>query len=491
MSFLNKLLTYFNINEDEYFELNKKVNEGDILFYKTINDIEIAKNLILETINNKKKILICGNCDIDGILSISIIINTFKILNFKPDYYLIIYDDFNVLINEKYSLIIFIGNVIKKINKNLNNNTNIIVINNKKNNNFPLKCNAYLKYKNEEMNLTTNNSIISFYLSYALLNKINTYFISLTAISIIANMLSIKKNENRNIVKLAIKYLNKYKFYKFNLISGEIKYDENIIKLKIIPKINAVIKIDQKKIDTLIDYFTSDNYCELIKIRDYLIDINEKKKKIITDTIDELKIDEDKKYIFMEINIFYNLIGLAANRLLNIFNKPICIFTKKDIDIIYCSIRIKNNFNIDFLFEKIKKICITIYLRKFAIDITLKNSDIEILEKEFINYVNKQFITNKYIEINLNEINFENYHLIKTLSPFGENWEEPIFILKNINTNNFKKINNKILLMNINDKIRIIKFNFKDDILSDNINLIGKIKMLRFKNKEIINFIIE
>ena len=78
MNFKEKILQYYHLNEEEFNELTKPLNELELPVFNAPPDMEKIKERIFNAIKNKEKIIIYGDYDCDGITSTSIMFQTFK-----------------------------------------------------------------------------------------------------------------------------------------------------------------------------------------------------------------------------------------------------------------------------------------------------------------------------------------------------------------------------------------------------------------------------
>ena len=60
-SFLNKLLAYYNLSEEDFATLSKPIEDIKLLDPNSISEMEKIKNRILKAINNKEKIIVYGD----------------------------------------------------------------------------------------------------------------------------------------------------------------------------------------------------------------------------------------------------------------------------------------------------------------------------------------------------------------------------------------------------------------------------------------------
>lgn len=88
MNFKEKILKYYSLTEEDYQKLIVPVNELKLPAPSLFNDMEKAKNIIFNAIDNKEKIVIYGDYDCDGIMATSILVKCFDMLNYRVGYYI-------------------------------------------------------------------------------------------------------------------------------------------------------------------------------------------------------------------------------------------------------------------------------------------------------------------------------------------------------------------------------------------------------------------
>ncbi|MCQ2792641.1 MAG: DHH family phosphoesterase [Bacilli bacterium] len=506
MNFLDKLLDYYNISLKEYNELKADASLANVPSFNVFENMDIVKDKILEAIKNKRKILIYGDYDADGILATSILVQTFKKLKYEVDYYVPSrYLDGYGITAEKvikakekgYDLIITVDNGVvayEAIKKAKEIGIDMIITDHHEYEKEITEF-LYLHPKKSKLKCTTSGAMVAFYLSTALLYEIDPYLLTLGATSILSDVMPLIK-ENRDVVKLAIKYLNKYKFDKFNLLSDTFSYDETTLALKVIPKINAVGRIETKKeVNLLVKYFTSDSYQELVKIREYLNNVNERRKSLTLEITDNLKITETDAVV-LKLDILSGLSGLIANRILSNNNLPVCIFSSEVIDgNIRGSIRSRNGFDVIKFINLNKNLFMEYGGHELAAGVVIKESNFNEFKDAFIKYAQ----TNKFIPdpdnilIGEDEINQNNYDIIRSFAPFGNQWREPTFLLKDMQVSRIEKVGNlnQHLSILLNNKNKVIGFNFPFHTLTNSsVDLIGKIKLNKYKNNVTANFLL-
>ena len=507
MEFLDKLLDYYNISKRDYEELTRDPSLADVPSFNVFEKMNEVKERILLAIKNKEKILIYGDYDADGILATSILVYTFRKLKHEVDYYIPsryldgygINQEKVIQAKEKaYQLIITVDNgivALDALKKAKELKIDMIITDHHEFKDDPLDF-LYLHPKKSKLKVTTSGAMVAFYLATALLYEIDPYLLTLGATSILSDVMPMKE-ENRQIVKLALKYLNKYKFDKYKLLSGETSFDETTLTLNVIPKINAVGRIETKKeANILVKYFTSDSYHDLVKIREYVNNVNEKRKQMSLDVVKDLKVSE-KDAIVMKLDILTGLSGLIASRLISNYNLPVCIFSSEAKDgNIRGSIRSKNGFSVTKFFELNKNLLIESGGHELAGGVVIKENDFDQFKEAFIKFANEnKFILAKdNINIKEEEITLENYETMRSFAPFGNGWKEPTFILKGIDVNRINKVgmNQEHLSILLNNKNKVIGFRFPfDTLVNPTVDLTGVLRLNKYKDFVTVNFLLQ
>ncbi|MCQ2794608.1 MAG: DHH family phosphoesterase [Bacilli bacterium] len=507
MEFIDKLLDYYNISRRDYEELTRDASLADVPSFNVFDNINEVKERILLAIKNKERILIYGDYDADGILATSILVNTFKKLKHEVDYYIPsryldgygITEEKVIQAKEKgYQLIITVDNgivALAALKKAKELNLEMIITDHHEFTEPPLDF-LSLHPKRSKLKVTTSGAMVAFYLSTALLYEIDPYLLTLGATSILSDVMPMKE-ENRQIVKLALKYLNKYKFDKFKLLSGETSFDETTLTLNMIPKINAVGRIETKKeVNILVKYFTTDSYHDLVKIREYVNNINEKRKQMSLDIVKNLQIAEQDAVV-IKLDILSGLSGLIASRVIANNNLPVCIFSSEVINgNIRGSIRSKHGFSVTKFFELNQSMLLEHGGHELAGGVVIKEGDFDKFKEAFINFAkNNKFIpAQDNIPIKEEEINLRNYEIMRSFAPFGNDWREPIFVLKDVDVNRINKVgpNQEHLSILLNNKNKVIGFRYPfNTLVNPTVDLTGVLRLNKYKDFVTVNFLLQ
>ena len=122
---------------------------------------------------------------------------------------------------------------------------------------------------------------ICYFLSKALLACEDEICMSLAGIATVADVMPLIE-QNKLLVTKAINYLNTKKYTAINCLnSNNKKYDENLLGMTIIPKLNSIGRICKgNTANKLVNFLTSNNIQEIKKGAQFIEKTNEERKKM-------------------------------------------------------------------------------------------------------------------------------------------------------------------------------------------------------------------
>lgn len=486
---LNTILDYNNILNLDL--LNKKNYPYDYTYNKEF----------IEMIDKHRNISIIGDYDCDGICATSIMYLFLKRLG-KEVYYIIgnrVVDGYgmntnliNQAINNKSSLIITVDNGInaKEEVEYANSNgievivtdhhlssgemPNCLIFNPHYDDNIVFKdvCGAFVAF-----------SLVHSYFRYK--NSVDKEFLEnlyeLSALATISDVMPLY-DINRLIVNNLVKSINykKIKNRGIKLLSDTFELTKNgfitamDISFSIIPVINASGRLDDASF--VVNLFIGDETKELV---DEIISINNKRKSLTSEAMENLRIDYNENIIVSLIeDISEGLLGILSGKILNQTKKPTFIFTKTN-DLIKGSGRSLENFD---LHETIKNMNLDFNNfggHKRAIGLSFSSMDEYFrFKKEVQNFSVPEPIT-YFISYNFKSF-YDVYKVINSLEPIGEGIKIPYFYIegdvKDINIINGKHTSFKIYINN-----RYEKFIYFNNVLySGRYRLLFEIKKTNY-----------
>ena len=491
MDFREKLLNYYKLSEEEFLELTHEVNVNDLPDFRHIKGIDKVKTRIFDAIKNNEKIIIYGDYDCDGVCSTSIMVKTFEKLHYNVSYYIPIrYSDgygLNVTNVEKiykagFKLIITVDNGISQneaIDKANKLGMDVIVIDHHEAPDVQVNAFGIIHpIISEISDIYGCGGFMSLIVSAALLEGYDPYLVTLGGLSTISDMMELRKF-NRVVVKLALENLKKERYKALvSLIDSPI-ITEKTFGLEIAPKINAIGRlVEDKNVNLLVKFLTSENEDEIFKLSSWIKNTNELRKTLTKEACDALPKDLlCKEGIVLNLDIKEGLIGLIANRLLNEYNVPSIVFTNDSIDenFLKGSIRSKEGFNVQKAFESLSKYLVAGGGHALAGGLTIKKDDFANFKDDFLKLCKEHKFTKEEppsVEINLQDINFKNYEILREFSPFGMGFQEPLFCVKNMPTKTLQFISGgKHLSTPISINSKLLGFNISESNIKSHLSV--------------------
>lgn len=511
-TFLDKLLEYYEMSIDDYNKLCEEVTFSNVPNLSFFNSATASKDCLKKHIENNDLIAVYGDYDADGILATSILVYTFKYLKFKnylyyiptreEDGYGITKSFVEKCIKDNVKLIITVDNGIcakETLDYAISNGIDVIIADHHEFDKESLPNTPYIIHPSfsEKPEVICSGGFTSYILASGLLEKENPYILSLAGISIITDMMPLI-DYNKKVVKLALKFINEYKFAPICYLNEFEHIDENSISSSIGPKINSYGRImTNREINEIVEFFMSKNP-DLIEERGAKInEINALRKEKSQTTFDLSEFENENANVILA-DIPEGIMGLSANRLLNSTNKLsiVCAINDEKNGIIKGSGRSKEGISLLKLLEENSDILLNYGGHDLSGGLTIKKENFDEFKKRVFAYTkDKVFIEKpkKLIKINETEITYENYQILENFGPFGEKNKKPEFLVQDfpVRSLNYSK-NNLHIYTKINKDGTIIMFNYNPDDLKDKkiISFEGTFALNVFKNVYSTKFVI-
>jgi len=220
-------------------------------------------------------------------------------------------------------------------------------------------------------------------------------------------------------------------------------FNETSISFVIAPLLNALGRLDNA--EPIVENFLSTNIQETRIFSNILDNLNEKRKLItdqITDaalvTIRKQRIDSGNSIILYNTDWHPGVLGIVANRLVDVFNQPVILLTGSVDKLVRGSGRSIEGVNLIEAISKSSQILNHYGGHAMAAGLSLSYENLETFKKEFNRSVQQQlseknisldFVVDGYIEINQISMDFINE--LEILSPFGPGNPRFVFGCKN------------------------------------------------------------
>tara|TARA_B110001452_G_scaffold120146_1_gene99717 strand:- start:46 stop:1740 length:1695 start_codon:yes stop_codon:yes gene_type:complete len=480
---VSKLVISRNFDDIELNSIDSNLQLNNVFFKN--EDFEKSIKVVNEAINNKEKICILGDYDVDGSVATALFIRFFDSINHPFFYYIPDREKdgygaskklFQKLVLKKPKLIILVdcGSTSNEAINFLNdNNINSLIIDHHEINRpfpeanmiiNPKKNNGYIKY-----DYFCATTLVYFFLDL-LSKKINTKFkisdfLIYVLLATVCDVMPLRKL-NRLIALSALKNFDINKNMALNVLfslnNKSNKLNINDLGYLIGPILNAGGRLGKSNFAS--DLLSSNNL-EVVNIKSKeLIRLNNKRKEIEKLTLDEIdfqKIENEKKDVIIYYNPSINegLIGIIAARLKDYFNKPAIVITHS-ANILKGSARSVYNYNIGRAIKNSldKKIIISGGGHNMAAGLTIKKNNLD----NFKDFILKDFLRNissinnvfSYdAEISSQAINQDFYTDIKKLAPFGTGNPNPTFLFKDFKVIKINVLKNNHLSVVLKSKV--------------------------------------
>ena len=459
-----------------------------------MEDMKSATDRIKEAINNKEKILIYGDYDVDGVASTALLTNflrqrTNNIFPYIPDRetegYGVSVNGIKKAIKKQVSLIISIDCGIKafqEVEYAKKNNIDFIICDHHLPESEIPNAIAVLDPKRVDCNYPFKELCgcgIGFKLIQALSLEwemdtqqlIN--YLDLVSLATVADQVPLY-DENRIITYLGLEQINKKPRPGIKALLSDFKGDEistSTLVFKLSPKVNAAGRM--KHATLALELLMCEKLEHTVNLSEQISSINierrEQDKKTTEEALIQIKEKEEESFsstVVHNENWHPGIIGIVASRLIEKYYKPTIVLTKKGQYYIG-SARSINGFDIYKALKKCSNLLEQFGGHKYAAGLKLHESKLKLFRSEFEKFSNKNISEKQKIktliydlEISLSDLNFKFFKIIKQMEPFGPNNPKPIFCSRNcVTTSQTRAVgnDNKHLQLFIKSKNKIYK----------------------------------
>lgn len=529
---LNKLLSTIlvnrNITKEEDIRLFLKPTRKDFHNPFLIKDMEKAVERIIKAIEQKEKVTIYGDYDVDGITSITVLKSFLQdrgleVENYIPNRleegYGLNKQAIDSIVQNGCQLMITVDcgiSAIEEIDYANSLGIEIIVTDHHEAGAELPKALAVIDNKRKDSEYPFRELAgvgVVFKLIQAIGIKLElpeeSYlkYLDIVCIGTISDIVPLV-NENRVIAKLGLMLIRQTKNIGLKSIlqsSGYSKIDSNTISFGVAPRINACGRMG--KADQALKLFLSKNLNEVTQLTKELNEYNqvrqETEKQIFESALKQIKqehLDKNNSIIVGGENWHHGVIGIVSSKITEMYFKPSILLSFEEDGIGKGSGRSIPGFD---LHEALMKCLNTI--EKFgghsmAIGITVKKENFNKFKQEF-EEIAKQANVSEIVpiiqidaKIDLNEISKEMVESLKELEPFGEGNKMPIFAFKNLKIDSIRALSEgkhlKLTLKNNNTIINAIGFNLghlsEEYRIGDKVDVAGVLEINSFNGVDAI-----
>ena len=545
---------YYIINEEKVNEIQEKYNINKLLAIILANreiediktyleptrydfhnpyempDMEKAVERILKAIDNKEKIIIFGDYDVDGITSITVLKSFFKDLEIEVGEYIpnrlnegygLNKDAIKKIADEEYNLMITVDCGITGIDeveyaKELGIET-IVTDHHEPGESLPNAI-AVVDCKRKDNTYPFRELAgvgVAFKLCQAISQKLNLdekqylKYLDIVALGTISDIVPLK-DENRVITKLGLMLLKQTKncgLISLLNIAGYRKIDSTAISFGVAPRINACGRMGcaNEALELLLSSNMRDASEKARNIAKYNNDRQNYEKIIYDEAIKQIEkenIENLNSIVLGGDNWHHGVVGIVASKITDLYYKPcllVCFENGEDIG--RGSGRSIPGFDLHEALTECKDILDGFGGHSMAVGLSIKKDNMPLLKERFEEISKKanieEMIPSLKIDsaINIDNVNKEMVESLELLEPIGEGNKMPIFAFKNLKIDSIRALSEgkhlKLTLKsNNNTYINAIGFNLgylvNEFIIGDKIDLAGNIEINSFNGTDSI-----
>jgi len=528
---INKLLATIlynrNIIEDEQIKTFLNPTRNDFHNPYLMPDMEKAVNRIEKAIQNKEKIIIYGDYDVDGITSITVLkkflldrgvqVDTY-IPNRLNEGYGLNKQAINKIVSEKYDLMITVDCGISGIEEIEYANSlglQTIITDHHEPGDILPNAVAVVDAKRKD-NKYPFNQLAGVGVVFKLIQAISQKFeleekeylkyLDIVAVGTISDIVPLV-DENRVITKLGLKLVEVTKnigLKSLLAVAGYRKVDSTAISFGLAPRINACGRLGNAQL--ALQLFLTENEKEAYEISNKLNEYNKErqdKEKLIFDQAVE-KIEKEKKQkiekqviVLGDERWHHGVIGIVSSKITDMYFKPsilICFEGEEGKG----SGRSIPGFDLYSALSNCNKYIDRYGGHSMAIGISVQKNNFENFKKEFEEYAQNSNISDIIPiiqidgEITLKDIDISSVSELKLLEPFGEANKMPLFLFRNLKIKSIRTLSEgkhiKLSLKEDNFVIDAIGFNLgnlaEEYRIGDKIDVVGSLEINQFNGIE-------
>ncbi len=516
---INELLARILLNRN--IDTDEKINKFLYPKLEDLNDPYLFKGMdnavdrILKAVDNKEKITIYGDYDVDGITSITVLKKFLDEIGANVDYYLPNRLSEGYGLNNKAletikargtQLLITVDCGISAYNeieyaKSIG--FDVIVTDHHECPEVLPEAIAVIDAKCPDNTYPFNSLAgvgVSFKVVQAICMKLNKpaedylKYLDIVCLGTVADIVPLIE-ENRVIVKYGLEYIKNTKNVGLKALietSGYKSIDSSAISFGLAPRINACGRMGQAEL--ALDMLLTENTEEAMKIAEHLQVMNRERQEVekvimedAVNIIEENKLYNDNVIVVGDENWHHGVIGIVASKITETYYKPSVLICFEG-DEGKGSGRSVDGFDLHEALSACGDKLLKYGGHEMAIGLTLKKEEFDNFRNAIIDFSKDKLPEDlmpvvKYdAEISTKDISKATIESLKLLEPYGEANNSPIFVYKNVKVDSVRTLSNdKHLKLNIkegNCMFNAIAFNMGDK--KESIRMGDKVDILHY-----------
>ena len=548
---MNKKWEFYNSNQEKIEQISKKFNINKLIATVLVNrgitdenaikifleptradfynpyllpDMDKAVDRIIRAIEEKQKIIIYGDYDVDGITSISVLkkfleereLNVgFYIPNRLEEGYGLNKTAIKQIADDGYKLMITVDCGISGIEeieyaKSLGIET-IITDHHEPVEILP-EALAVIdpKIKTSKYPFSQLAGVgVVFKFIQAISIKLNLdereylKYLDLVCVGTISDIVPLV-DENRVIAKLGLKLVACTKNVGLKSLlyaSGYKTLDANTISFGIAPRVNACGRMGYET--EALELFLSNNINRVRELTNKLNEYNknrqETEKRIFSEALEKIETDVKSNVIVVgSKNWHHGVIGIVASKITDIYYKPTILLCFDEDGMAKGSGRSLLGFDLHNALCNCNENLEKFGGHEMAVGVSLKTENFEKFKKQFEEYSKECNIEDMIpiikidSQVSSKDISIETVKQLDLLQPFGEANKVPVFLYKNLKIDSIRALTEgkhlKLTLKDDNNIINAIGFNLgylvDEYLIGDKIDVVGALEVNSFNGIE-------
>ena len=513
MDFKSRLIEYLQLTQEDSARLSREPSFDSIPRIDEEPSVKRAISLIRQTMEERKKIIVYGDYDTDGVMATSIIMRCFHKLHYAASFYLptryqdgygLTMDNARKIADKGYSLVILVDNGVScldAVSFLLSRGIQTVIIDH---HDLPSSLPPAAAIVHDQLlkygQYPVCAGFLCFLFSVAWLGEVDDYLLTLAAISLIGDLMPIR-GHNSEMVRLALRNIRANKYPEIMTMTDKSRIDETVLGMEIIPQINAVGRIvEDHTINRLVHYFADLDFKNKLPVAAFMRETNEARKTLTIEASAKITLDPFASANVVVANLKEGLNGLLANRLLSQNGLPTVVFSpaNSDPDCYVGSLRCKDDLDVMVALESLSAYTVRFGGHPHAAGVTIKKKDYAIFREEFLRYVarnkGKGEKEREPMEIFLHECTMDSFRVIREFGPYGMDYREPRFILRNVPVDSFQySMRSGCLLTPLPGGARLIGFKYhKEDFVDkQRADFVVRFGLNEFRGKVTLDIIAE
>ena len=514
-----------NNNEIEVFLHPRR---GDFHDPFLMPDMDKAVARIIQAIDNKEKVAIYGDYDVDGITSSTVLHRFLEERGLHTDIYIpnrlnegygLNKKEIEAIAETKHTLIITVDCGITGYDeieyaKTFGIDT-VVTDHHEPPEKLPDAI-AVVDCKRKDNKYPFNGLAgvgVAFKLTQALAIKLNlpeeSYlkYLDIVCVGTISDIVPLV-DENRTISKLGLRLVKQTRNIGLKVLLESIGYkkiDSNTISFGIAPRINACGRMGHE--EEALKLFLTNNIEEAKqitqKLNEYNLQRQEIEKRIFDEAQELMQNPEEQKLpciVLRKENWHHGVIGIVSSKITEMYFKPSILMCIEEGNIAKGSGRSIPGFDIHEALENCKENIKQFGGHSMAIGITIDNDKFDDFKKQIEEYAeNKQIseivpVLNIDEKVQLKNINLSDIKDLELLEPFGEANKSPIFQINNLKIESIRTLTQgkhlKLDVKEENTRFSAIGFNLgnlaNDYKIEDKVNIAGFLEINSFNGMDSI-----